>query len=339
MAKDNEAAARQEENGPSWLPLTRSDEALASAQTGAGETLLGESALDTEALWAPTPVESVSFARLPGVIARALRRDPRWLWGVVLAILVLVAIFAPWIAPYPPLQYHPHNLAQPPSAAHLFGTDDLGRDVLSRVMYGARISLSVGLAAILLGGACGTLLGLVGGFARGWIDQAITMVVDALLSFPPLLLPLAIAAMLGPSIINVVIALAVARVPIYARLARGQTLQVRSLQYVEAARASGTRTPKILLSHILPNILSPLMVQVTISVAFAILDESVLSFLGLGAQPPTPEWGAMIAAAQPYLTGGDPWMMLGPSLAIVLTVLSLNIVGDAVRDRLDPRLK
>jgi len=162
------------------------------------------------------------------------------------------------------------------------------------------------------------------------------MVVDALLSFPSLILALAIAAALGPSIINVVIALAVVRIPIYARIARGQMLQVAAQDYVMAAEVSGSTTGKIMFRHILPNIFSPLLVQATLSISFAILDESVLSFLGLGAQPPTPEWGAMISDAQPYLNSA-PWMMFGPALAIILIVLSLNILGDALRDRLDPR--
>jgi peptide/nickel transport system permease protein len=216
------------------------------------------------------------------------------------------------------------------------GTDALGRDQLSRIIYGTRISLLVGVATILLGGICGTLLGILAAYFKGWVDQLITMIVDALLSFPSLILALAIAAALGPSVLNLVIALAVVRIPIYARIARGQTLQTVALDYITAAIVSGTPTWKILLRHVLPNIISPLLVQATLSLSFAILDESLLSFLGLGAQPPTPEWGAMINDAKTYLTS-DPWMLLGPTLAIVLVVLSLNLLGDAVRDRLDPR--
>lgn len=269
---------------------------------------------------------------------RAVWADPRLLFGVVLVALVVVAVFAPLFAPYPPLQYHPAIATQPPSLAHWLGTDALGRDQLSRVIYGARISLSVGAGAIVLGGLIGSVLGIVGGYLRGWVDQVISMIVDALLAFPSLILALAIAAALGSGITNVIIALAVVRIPIYVRLARGQTLQVRSLDYVTASRAVGTPAWRILLRHIFPNIFSPLLVQATLSISFAILDESVLSFLGLGAQPPTPEWGTMIADAQPYLTGGqDPWMVLGPALAITITVLSLNLLGDALRDRLDPR--
>ena len=269
-------------------------------------------------------------------LVKGLRSDPRLWFGVILLLFVLAAIFAPFIAPYPPLLYHPAVASQPPSFAHLLGTDALGRDQLSRVIYGTRISLSVGVVTILVGGLCGTLLGIIGAYARGWVDQLITMFIDALLSFPSLILALAISAALGPSIVNVAIALAVVRVPIYARLARGQTLQTATLDYVTAATVSGAGTWRIIMRHILPNIFSPLLVQATISISFAILDESVLSFLGLGAQPPTPEWGAMISDAQSYLSS-DPWMMLGPVCAIVLVVLSLNLLGDALRDRLDPR--
>src|SRR5579884_3342161 len=267
---------------------------------------------------------------------RLLRQDIRWGFAVILLLFILAAIFAPFVSPYSPLAYHPSIATQGPSLAHPLGTDDLGRDQLSRVIYGTRISLSVGIVTILLGGICGTLLGVLAAYFKGWVDQLITMIVDALLSFPSLVLALAIAAALGSSIINIVIALAVVRIPIYARIARGQTLQTAALDYITAASVSGTPTWKILFRHILPNILSPLLVQATLSISFAILDESLLSYLGLGAQPPTPEWGSMITDAQTYMTT-DPWMLLGPALAIVIVVLSLNLLGDAVRDRLDPR--
>jgi len=269
-------------------------------------------------------------------IIQAFRSDARLWFGIVLLIFILAAIFAPFVSPYPPLLYHPSIATQPPSLAHPLGTDALGRDQLSRVIYGTRISLSVGIATVLLGGLCGTLLGVIAAYAQGWVDQIITMIVDALLSFPSLILALAIAAALGSGLINVIIALAVVRVPIYARIARGQTLQVAAQDYISAAVISGTHPSKIVLRHILPNIFSPLLVQATISISLAILDEAVLSFLGLGVQPPTPEWGSMISDAQTYLTS-DPWMMLGPALALVLVVLSLNLLGDVLRDRLDPR--
>lgn len=270
------------------------------------------------------------------LVLREFRRDPRWWFGIVLLAFIVAAIFAPQVSPYDPLAYHPAIAEQAPTWAHLLGTDSLGRDQLSRIIYGTRISLSVGLISILLGGLLGTLLGMLAAYFKGWVDQLVAIIVDALLAFPSLILALAIVASLGASLINVAIALSVVRIPIYARLARGQTLQVAEQDYVAAAHSTGTRTSKVLFRHILPNIFSPLLVQATISISFAILDESVLSFLGLGAQPPTPEWGSMITDAQTFLAS-DPWMMLGPALAIVLVLLSLNLFGDALRDRLDPR--
>jgi peptide/nickel transport system permease protein len=269
-------------------------------------------------------------------LLRGFLRDPRWWFGVVLLLFILAAIFAPQVSPYDPLTYHPAIVEQPPSLAHLLGTDSLGRDQLSRVIYGARISLSIGVISILMGGLAGVLLGMLAAYFKGWVDQGVTFIVDALLAFPSLILALAILVALGPSLINVAVALAIVRIPIYARLARGQTLQVAAQDYVAAAHCAGTKTTRILMRHVLPNIFSPLLVQATLSISFAILDESVLSFLGLGSQPPTPEWGSMITEAQTFLFS-DPWMMLGPALAIVLVLLSLNIVGDALRDRLDPR--
>jgi peptide/nickel transport system permease protein len=308
---------------------------------------------------APATPRSV-LARLAHTFWRALieiQRDPRWLFGLVLVVMIVAAIFAPLIAPHDPLLYHPRSVAQPPNPTYPMGTDSAGRDVLSRVIYGARISLSVGLISVLLGGVIGALLGMLAGYAGGVIDRGISIVADVLLAFPSLILALALAATLGASLggvvitiplgfttlqfpvntVNLIIALAVVRIPIYTRLARAQTLQVRSLDYMMAARSLGTRTWRLLSRHVLPNIQTALLVQVTISISFAILDESVLSFLGLGAPPPTPEWGAMISEAEPFLINGDAWMMLGPVLALILTVLSLNLFGDALRDRLDPR--
>jgi len=283
----------------------------------------------------PSQVEAARPSRLVQFL-KVFRRDPRWWFSIVLLLFILAAIFAPQVSPYDPLAYHPDITAQAPTWAHPLGTDSLGRDQLSRVIYGARISLSVGILSILLGGLGGTLLGMLAAYFKGWVDQVVAIVVDAVLAFPALILALALVASLGPSLINVAIALAVVRIPLYARLARGQTLRVVSEDYILAAHSTGTRTSRILFRHILPNIFSPLLVQATVSISFAILDESVLSFLGLGAQPPTPEWGSMVTDAQTFLAS-DPWMMLGPALAIVLIVLSLNLVGDALRDRLDPR--
>jgi peptide/nickel transport system permease protein len=290
-------------------------------------------------------------------VLRAVSRDPRWLFGLILIVMVVAAFIAPLIAPHDPLLYHPQLVARPPSARYVFGTDSAGRDVLSRVIYGTRISLSVGLVSVLLGGLIGAGSGMLAGYLGGWADRVISIFADVLLAFPSLILALALAATLGARLggvtlavplgfttlrfpvntLNLIIALAVVRIPVYTRLARGQTLHVRSLDYVKAAQTLGSRTWWLLRRHILPNISSVLLVQMTISISFAILDESVLSFLGLGAPPPTPEWGSMISEAEPFLINGDPWMMLGPILALILTVLSLNLFGDALRDRFDPR--
>ena len=291
--------------------------------------------IDNEAPVIVTQTDEARKFRFRSLL-RGFRRDVRWWSGVVLLLFTLAAIFAPQVSPYNPLTYHPSIVEQPPSWAHLLGTDSLGRDQLSRVIYGTRISLSIGVISILMGGLGGVLLGMLAAYFKGWLDQLVTFVVDALLAFPSLILALALVAALGPSLINVAIALAIVRIPIYARLARGQTLQVAAQDYVAAARCTGTRTMRILMRHVLPNIFSPLLVQATISISFAILDESVLSFLGLGASPPTPEWGSMITEARSFIFS-DPWMMVGPALAIVLVLLSLNIFGDALRDRLDPR--
>ncbi len=291
--------------------------------------------VDNEVPVIATQEDEVRKSRLRSFL-RGFLRDARWWCGVILLLFSLAAIFAPQVSPYDPLTYHPTIVEQPPTWAHLLGTDSLGRDQLSRVIYGARISLSIGIISILMGGLAGVILGMLAAYFKGWVDQLVSTIVDALLAFPSLILALAILAALGPSLINVAVALAIVRIPIYARLARGQTLQVAAQDYVAAAQCVGTKTTKILIRHILPNIFSPLLVQATLSISFAILDESVLSFLGLGAQPPTPEWGSMITEAQTFIFS-DPWMLLGPALAIVVVLLSLNIVGDALRDRLDPR--
>jgi peptide/nickel transport system permease protein len=330
------------------------------------QTLPADDAMPRPTTAAPLEAQELEESRrplllraimLPWRLLVAIARDPRWLFAGVLLAMALAAILAPLVAPYDPLLYHPSLVAQPPTAAHLLGTDASGRDVLSRVIYGTQISLSVGLASVFAGGVFGTILGMLAGYLGGWPDRLIGILADALLAFPGLILALALAATLGESLgnvvlgfsvggfnvhfpiytLNLVLALAVVRIPIYTRLARAQTLQVRSLDYVMAARSLGSRSRRILRVHVFPNILSPLLVQATISISFAILDESVLSFLGLGAPPPTPEWGSMVSEAQPFLTGRDPWMVMGPVLALVVTVLSLNLFGDALRDKLDPR--
>jgi peptide/nickel transport system permease protein len=225
---------------------------------------------------------------------------------------------------------------KPPSWVHWLGTDEVGRDVLSRVIWGARASLSAGLVSVGIALGIGVPLGLLAGYAGGWIDAVLSRIVDAMLAVPFLILAIALAAFLGPSLSNAMIAIGVTATPIFVRLTRGQTLAAKVEDYVEAARAIGNPPWRIALRHILPNILPSLLVQATLSIAAAIIAEAALSFLGLGQQPPAPSWGSMLNAAQRFLTNA-PWMAIWPGLAIFLTVLSFNLVGDGLRDALDPR--
>jgi peptide/nickel transport system permease protein len=223
-----------------------------------------------------------------------------------------------------------------PSAAHWFGTDEVGRDLLSRVIWGARASLSAGLVAVLIAVAVGLPLGMVAGYAGGWVDAVIGRLTDAMLAIPFLILAIALAAFLGPSLGNAMIAIGVTATPIFVRLARGQVLQARAEDWVEAARAVGNPRARILVRHILPNILPPVLVQATLTIASAIIAEASLSFLGLGQQPPAPSWGSMLNTAKNYVDNA-PWMAIWPGLSIFLLVLAFNLVGDGLRDALDPR--
>jgi peptide/nickel transport system permease protein len=270
---------------------------------------------------------------------RWLRRNPRLaLFGGILLALAAIAVLAPVISPGHPTKASPRERTLPPSREHPIGTDPLGRDTLTRVFYGARVSLAVGLIAVVIGASIGTTLGVLAGYAGGWTDMGISRLIDALLAFPGLVFLIAVSAALGPSLRNSMIAIGVLAVPAYARLARGQVLQAREQEYVVAARLLGAGRGRIVRRHIMPNILSPLIVQATLASGAAILAEATLSFLGLGAQPPTPDWGSMINIAATYLQQ-SAWMSIGPGVAIFLTVFSFNMFGDAVRDALDPRLR
>ncbi len=270
---------------------------------------------------------------------RTLREQPRLAVALVLVVaLMLLALVGPLLTPYDPIKTSPGDQLQPPSLAHPLGTDDLGRDVLARTLYGARISLPVGVLAVLIGLTCGMLLGLPAGYIGGWYDLLAMRFVDALLAFPGLILAISITSALGPQIQNAMIAIGIVTIPVYARLSRGQVLQARSREYVEAARTIGAGDTRIVVRHILPNIVNPLIVQATLSIAFAILAEAGLSFLGLGAQPPTPTWGFDINHARGYLTNAA-WMSIGPGLAILLSVFTFNLLGDSLRDLLDPTLR
>ncbi len=287
------------------------------------------------------PVPSVAGPRRSAwrPVLRRLRRRPLVVAAMaVLALFVVLAVGAPVIAPHDPTALIPGAVMRPPSAQYLFGTDELGRDVLSRVIHGARISLQIGVFTIGIALALGTLVGLTAGFYGGLLDGALMAVMEVLLAFPQILLAMAILAMLGPSLTNAMIAVGLSAVPVYARTARGTTLSVRSMDYVEAARAVGAGDVRILLRHVLPNMISPVVVLATAGVGIAILIAAGLSYLGLGAQPPTPEWGAMLSESRAYLRQAW-WMATFPGLAITLVVVSLNLCGDWLRDLLDPRLR
>lgn len=280
----------------------------------------------------PATLSSPRRLRLP----RALRSPVALVGAVLVALAVLIALFAPWLAPHPPDQMYFEAIQQPPSWQYPFGTDALGRCVLSRVIYGARISLSVAGAAVLIGLSIGTGLGLLAGFFGGWVDTVLMRATDVMLAFPEILLTIAIVAILGPALQNTVIAVGLASVPVYARTIRGAVLQVRQLDFIQAAAALGQSDSRILLRHVLPNVLSPIIVIATVNVGIAILITAGLSYVGLGAQPPTPEWGAMLSESRAYLQNGW-WMATFPGLAITVLVIAFNLIGDALRDVLDPR--
>lgn len=269
--------------------------------------------------------------------ARQLARRPAAMaaLAVVLGFLV-VALAAPHLAPYDPNAIDYRALRKPPSAAHLLGTDEVGRDVLSRLLWGARASLLAGVVPVTIAVALSVPLGLLSGSVGGWVDGLIMRVNDAMLSIPFLIVAIALAAFLGPGLGNAMIAIGIAALPTFVRLVRGTVLAIKTEEYVEAAQALGCSSPRVAVRHILPNTLPPLFVQVSITVAAAIIAEASLSFLGLGQQPPAPSWGSMLNAAQRYLSQA-PWMALYPGLMIFGIVMALNVLGDGLRDVLDPR--
>ncbi|MBR0694506.1 ABC transporter permease [Bradyrhizobium lablabi] len=269
---------------------------------------------------------------------RLIKRKGAVVGLTVIMIFVLMAVFAPLIVPYDPIATSWSLVRKAPSAQHWFGTDELGRDVLARVVFGARASLLAGTISVGIALTIGVPLGLLAGYRGGFIDALISRITDAMLACPFLILAIALAAFLGPSLGNAMIAIGVSATPIFIRLTRGQVMSVKVEDYVEAARAMGNPRWRIALFHILPNILPALLVQATLSIAAAIIAEAALSFLGLGQQPPAPSWGSMLNAAQRFLTNA-PWMAIWPGLAIFLVVLSFNLVGDGLRDALDPKAR
>lgn len=274
--------------------------------------------------------------RLSPPLRRFLRNRLAVVGLAVLLLLALAALLAPWIVPAPPSKIFFTEMRASPGGAHLLGTDELGRDILSRVIYGARVSLTAGLVSVFLAMLSGTALGLIAGYLGGWLDNLIMRLVDAMLALPFLVLAIALAAILGPSLRNTMIAIAIVSAPAFARITRGEVLSQREREYVQAAQALGARDSRLILRHLLPNISGPLIVQTSLAIAAAILAESSLSFLGLGIQPPEPSWGSMLNAARGYLAEA-PWMALFPGAAIFLAVLAFNLVGDGLREALDPR--
>ena len=255
---------------------------------------------------------------------------------VIIVLFIGVAIFAPLIAPYDPIATSWTAIRKAPSLAHWMGTDENGRDVLSRVVFGARASLLAGVVSVLIAAGIGVPAGLLAGFAGGWMDTVLSRIVDAMLACPFLILAIALAAFLGPDLTNAMIAIGVSTAPRFMRVARAATLDASSNDYVEAARAIGNPGWRVAVRHILPNIVPPVMVQGTLAIAAAIIAEASLSFLGLGQQPPDPSWGSMLNSAQRFLSQA-PWLAVFPGLGIFLCVLSFNLVGDGLRDALDPR--
>lgn len=288
----------------------------------------------TSTLRAPRAEEWAVLAFL----RRVLRNRLAAVGAVILLVVTLTALFAPWIAPYAPEEQIPTEALQAPSSAHLFGTDNIGRDIFSRVVYGARVSLVVGLSSMGVALVLGVLIGLSSGYYGGWLDTLFMRAMDALLAFPAILLAIFIVAVLGPSLLNAILAVGIVYTPTFARLVRASALSIREQEYLEAARAIGAKDGRIMLHVILRNSLSPIIVQFTLGFGYAILVEAGLSFLGLGVQPPTPAWGSMLGAGRNYMAFA-PWLTSFPGLAIFVTVLGFNFIGDGLREALDPRMR
>jgi peptide/nickel transport system permease protein len=286
----------------------------------------------------PALAEGATRSASPGaLVLRRVLRNPLGLAGlVILGVVVVCAIFAPWLAPFSPDDVLVGDPLAPPSAAHWFGTDEIGRDILSRTIYGSRVSLQIVVLAIAGAIVAGSAIGLLSGWLGGRWDAVIMRVMDGLLAFPLLVLALAIIAILGPDLVNAMIAIAVTKTPGFARLVRGEVLRLRTIEYVKAAEAIGGSDARIIFRHIWPNVMGNVIVYGSLSGSQALINESALSFLGLGVQPPTPSWGYMVATGMQYWQSW--WMSFFPGLAIFLAILAFNFVGDALRDALDSRL-
>ena len=275
---------------------------------------------------------SVSF------LSRLFRNSQAKIGGLIILVLLITAALAPILAPYDPYQLRVGGAKEPPSAAHPFGTDDIGRDMLSRIMHGARITVQIGTISVALALGIGVTIGLMAGFYSGWIDSLLMRFTDVMLAFPGFLLTLAVVAVLGPGLMNAMIAVGVGAFPQFARLVRGSVLSVRETESVVAGRVLGATPARLMRRAILPNVMAPIIVLATLAFPFAVLDAAALSFLGLGAQPPTPEWGALLVDGRNYLRSA-PHLVNIPGLAIFVTVLGFNLIGNSLRDALDPRLR
>jgi peptide/nickel transport system permease protein len=289
---------------------------------------------------APTLSQESTYRRfMRSRVVHQFRRSTNAMIGLFLTVsFIVIAIVAPVIAPHSPIEFDLLNQMASPSWDHPLGTDALGRDVLSRLIYGSRITLLITAGAVTIAVIAGTLMGLTAGFRGGWIDHAIMRVVDVMLAMPMFLLAIAIIAALGPGTVNVIIAVGIGSIPDFARVARGSTISVKQEDYTLAARALGSRNARIMFRHILPNVTAPLLVQTTLRLATAILTASGLSFLGLGPQPPTAEWGAMLSQGRNFIIN-SPQLVIVPGLAILLATIGFNLLGDGLRDALDPRMK
>jgi peptide/nickel transport system permease protein len=295
--------------------------------------VVGQRAIDTSAVRrAPRRSAGVAFAQ------RYMRNRAAVIGGMIVAAMILAALLADVITPYPPDQQIADQALQPPSWAHWLGTDQIGRDQLSRIIYGARASIGVGVLSMLFASALGIPSGLAAGFYGRRVDAVVMRVMDGLLAFPALLLAIFIVAVLGPSILNAILAVAIVNIPSFARLTRAQTLSIREKEFVQATRALGARDHRIMATAVLPNCVSALVVQFTLGVGLGILVEAGLSFLGLGVRPPTPAWGSMLSTGRQLITIA-PWLSTFPGLAIFLAVLGFNLMGDGLREALDPRLR
>jgi peptide/nickel transport system permease protein len=284
-----------------------------------------------------TPLDPNALPAQASRVWGKLRRSrSAWIGGAIVGVFVILALLAPLIAPYDPNKTNFLLIRKPPSALYWLGTDEIGRDILSRLLYGARASLMAGVVSVLIAVGIGVPVGLVAGWRGGWFDMVISRITDALLACPFLILAIAFAAVLGPSLTNAMIAIGLSAVPIFIRLARGQAIAVKSEDYIEGARAVGVRDSVILARHLAPNTLPPILVQSTLFMAQAIILEASLSFLGLGQQPPAASWGSMLNTAKNFMEQA-PWMSVSPGIAICLVVLGFNLLGDGLRDALDPK--